>query len=128
MCRGIVFDFIFNVQNLITMTLHVTADSIISDVQQEFNHLFPEFKLEFFFSSAEHLNPFCQLHHSYPFVSIRELCTFNQKSSLDINETMTVAQLEKKFRKKFGLPAMIYRKDGDYWLKKASTGKCTLKH
>lgn len=128
MRHGIGFDFTFNVQNLITMTLHVTADSIISDVQQEFNHLFPEFKLEFFFSSAEHLKPFCQLHHSYPFVSIRELCSFNQKSSLDINETMTVSQLEKKFRKKFGLPAMIYRKDGDYWQKKASTGKCTLKH
>ena len=110
------------------MTLHVTADSIISDVQQEFQHLFPDFKLEFFFSSAEHLNPSCHLHHSYPFVSIRELCSFNQKRSLDIKDNMTVSDLEKKFRKKFGLPAMIYRKDGDYWLKKASTGKCILKN
>lgn len=115
-------------QNLITMTLHVTADSIISDVQQEFQHLFPDFKLEFFFTSADHLNPCSHLLHSYPYVSIRELCAFNQRCYLDITESMTVSQLEKKFRKKFGLPAMIYRKEGDYWQKKASTGKCTLRH
>ncbi|MFM9910726.1 MAG: hypothetical protein ACKVOW_15350 [Chitinophagaceae bacterium] len=110
------------------MTLHITADSIISDVQQQFHHLFPDFKLEFFFTPADHLNPSSHLMHSYPFVTIRELCAFNQKCYLDVKESMTVSQLEKKFRKKFGLPAMIYRKDGNYWFKKASIGKCTLGH
>ena len=109
------------------MTLHITADSVISDVQKEFNHFFPDFKLEFFFTSADHLNPCLHLLHSYPFVTIRELCDFNQKCYLDIKESMTVSQLEKKFRKKFGLPAMIYRKAGKYWQKKASYGKCLLK-
>jgi hypothetical protein len=39
---------------------------------------------------------------------------------------MTVSELEKKFRKKFGLPAMIYMKAGNYWQKKASLGKHKL--
>ena len=110
------------------MTLHITADSIINEIQKEFQQQFPEFKLEFFFSASEHLSTSSHLHHSYPFISIRELCSFNRKNWMDIKESMTVSQLEKKFRKKCGLPARIYRKDGDYWQKKASTGKCLLKN
>ncbi len=108
------------------MTLHVTADSIISDVQQQFQHHFPDFKLEFFFSSSENFTPSSHLQHSFPFIRIRELCGLVRKPRLSIKETMTVSELEKKFRKKFGLPAMIYMKAGNYWQKKASLGKHKL--
>ena len=108
------------------MSLHITADSIISDVQQQFQHHFPDFKLEFFFSSTEKFTPSSHLQHSFPFIRIRELCGLVRKPRLDIKETMTVSELEKKFRKKFGLPAMIYMKAGNYWQKKASMGKHKL--
>ena len=108
------------------MTLHVTADSIISDVQQQFQHHFPDFKLEFFFSSTEKFTPSSHLQHSFPFIRIRELCGLVRKPRLCITETMTVSELERKFRKKFGLPAMIYMKAGNYWQKKASLGKHKL--
>jgi len=108
------------------MTLHITADSIISDVQQQFQHHFPDFKLEFFFSSSENFTPSSHLQHSFPFIRIRELCGLVRKPRLYIKETMTVSELEKKFRKKFGLPAMIYMKAGNYWQKKASLGKHKL--
>jgi len=108
------------------MTLHITADSIISDVQQQFQHHFPDFKLEFFFSSSSTFTPSSQLQHSFPFIRIRELCGLVRKPHLEIKESMTISELEKKFRKKFGLPAMIYMKSGNYWQKKASLGKHKL--
>ena len=108
------------------MTLHVTAESVISDVQQQFQHSFPDFKLEFFFSTSDRITASTHLQHSFPFIRIRELCSISRKKFLDINETMTVSELEKKFRKTFGLPAMIYMKAGNYWQKKASLGKHKL--
>lgn len=108
------------------MTLHVTTDSFISDVQEQFGKTFPDFKLEFFFSSAEKIIPAKHLHHSFPFIRIRELNTLCRKTKLVIKDSMTVSELEKKFRIKFGLPARIYKKAGNYWQKKASLDKCRL--
>lgn len=108
------------------MTLHVTTDSFISDVQEQFRKHFPDFKLEFFFSSAERIIPSNHLHHSFPFVRIRELNTLCKKARLDIKDSMTISELEKKFKRKFGLPARIYKKVGNYWQKKASMDRCRL--
>ena len=118
--------YTFNVLNLISMTLHVTAESVISDVQQQFQCLFPEFKLEFFFSSSDRFTASTHLQHSFPFIRIRELSNISRRKRLAIKETMTVSELERKFRKKFGLPAMIYMKAGNYWQKKASLGRHKL--
>lgn len=108
------------------MTLHVTTDSLLGDVQEQFRQHFPGFKLEFFFSSAEKITQSTHLNHSFPFVRIRELKTQLKKTSLDIKDSMTIAELEKKFFRKFGLPARVYKKAGDYWQKKASDACCRL--
>jgi len=106
------------------MTLQVTTDSLISDVQEQFQHYFPDFKLEFFFSATEKHAP--PLLRSFPFVRISELRVFYRKVTLNIRETMTISELERKFLRKFGLPARIYRKVGGYWQKTASFDQYTL--
>ncbi|MBC7851054.1 MAG: hypothetical protein H7Y31_15030 [Chitinophagaceae bacterium] len=108
------------------MTLHVGPESILSDVQQQFQSCFPGFKLEFFFSSADNIKPSIKLHHSFPFVSIGELCSPIAPSKFVIKESMTIRELEQKFRRKFGLPARVYMRDGQYWQKKASMDKIRL--
>jgi hypothetical protein len=106
------------------MTLRVTTDSLISEVQEQFQVYFPDFKLEFFFSSSEKFSH--SLHHSFPFVRIGELMHYTRRITMDIKDTMTIGELEWKFRRKFGLPALIYKKVGKYWQKKASFDRCTL--
>lgn len=108
------------------MTIHVTTDSFISDVQQQFQRSFPGLKLEFFFTANDKVIPSTHLHHSFPFVRIKELNQLSRKRQLDITGEMTICEVEKKFRRKFGLPARIYKKVGDYWLKKASMDRCQL--
>ena len=108
--------------------LHIDAGSILSDVQEEFQKIFPDLKLEFFFSSDERLNTSHHLPHGFPYISIGELCDCTRETTIDIMDTMTVAEVEEQFRQRFGLPAKIYVRTGEYWLKNNEIAKFTLKH
>ena len=96
--------------------LHIDVSSYLNDVQDNFQRLFPGFKLEFQFNGNEKLHFHARLEHSFPHVPINELC-HPRKAALDIEEKMTVREVETLFRRHFGLPARVSVKAGKYWLK-----------
>jgi len=50
-----------------------------------------------------------------------------QKGDLLIEETMSVADLEKAFKDQFGLMAQVFRRSGNIWLETSITDKWSLK-
>jgi|SRR4030095_14822840 len=110
------------------MSLRIDNNSIIFDIQENFNRLFPDLKLEFFFSDTVRFNPSSRLSSSFPYVSIGDLCGRLEEHELDISDEMTVSELERRFKDIFGLPARIFQKAGEYWLKNSSLDRLRLRH
>ena len=98
------------------MKLHIDISSYLNDIQDSFRRLFPGFKLEFQFNGNENLHLHARLGQSFPHIRINEFCRPGT-AFLDIEGGMTVKEVETLFRQHFGLPAHVYIKDGNYWLK-----------
>ncbi len=98
------------------MKLHIDISSYLNDIQDSFHRLFPGFKLVFQFNGNENLHLHARLGQSFPHIRINEFCG-SQKAFLDIEGGMTVREVEHLFRQQFGLPAQVFIKEGNYWLK-----------
>ena len=110
------------------MTLRVDNNSIIVEIQERFQLLFPDLKLEFFFSDSERLSTSSRLKHSFPYISIGDLCGRAEEHNIDISDEMTISELELLFKELFGLPARIFQKVGDYWAKNSTLDRLRLRH
>ncbi len=112
--------------NSITMKLKVTPDRLISDIQKEFNEIFPYLKLEFFNLRSFVRNDF----------SAKMILPNNKKLSdgvngiktgtIEIENGMKVSDLEKKFKDEFSLAVQVFRKSGNLWLETTMTDDWTL--
>lgn len=110
------------------MKLTINNSSYLSDIQQEFNRLFPSWKLEFAFKGNEQLNFSANHKGSFPFVRINELCKeCANVSDVNIEESMTAEEVEQLFWKKFRLPVALFIKNGAYWMKSSNRNKKPLK-
>lgn len=93
----------------------------ITEIQKEFSSLFPFLKIEFFKNS----------HHVFEGNSKKELTHkithLNKPGELNINELMTVAELEQTFKDQFGLNVQVFRKHGNSWIETTVTDSWTLK-
>lgn len=98
------------------MQLKITADLTIGQLQQFFSGYFP------FLSVRIMDNPALPLH-----TTLRKAGMGKWKEGiLDFDPETTVAELEKTFRKKFGLKVQVFRRSGDVWLETTITDKWTL--
>ena len=108
------------------MKLTITPDHMISEIQAEINAVYPYLTLNFF-----------TLHHRKNEMSSMDLLinadtylksvdTGLEEGSVAIHPEVTVAELEKKFRQRFGLSAQVFRKCGEAWLETTSTDGWTL--
>ena len=112
--------------NLNTMYLHIAPNSIISNIQDEFNRLFPFLKIEFFNKksyarsnfSASQLIP---LHRK-----IGECQLGIKDDDIEIDNEMKVSELEKLFKDRFSLAVKVFRKSGNLWLETTMTDNWSL--
>lgn len=97
----------------------------IDSIQKEFNSTFPYLKIEFF---AKPQRPTFRATQSTlkQNQTIGECRSNHTNGTIDINPEMTVAELEKKFRERFGLFTQIFRKSGKVWLETTITDSWTL--
>ena len=108
------------------MNLHIAPNLLISDIQKEFNKVFPFLKLEFFYNKNQ----------SRSKISGKEIIPHNKKIGDDqkilsegeifINDEMKVKELENIFQQKFALSAQVFRKSGNLWLETTMTDNWTL--
>lgn len=105
-------------------TLKVKKDSLIGDVQGDFNKAYPFLKIEFFRKASassgnnnkEHLSKSTQLFKA----------GLTREGSIRIGDSMTVGELENMFRVRFGANIQVSRKSGTIWLETTMTDNWTL--
>lgn len=106
------------------MLLHITSNRLIADIQREFNAAFPFLKLEFY--RADESSPL-PVKRFLPGKYVIQNARHNKsEGNIQVNENMTVSQLEKEFLAVFGLGVQVHRKSGNLWLETTMTDNWTL--
>ena len=109
------------------MTLHIHKERLISDIQQEFNDSYPYLKIELFASPLKYQQtspPGGKLPRQLPLKSFAQQMP---EGKIELEDTMSVHQLEELFQDIFGLNLQVFRKSGNLWLETTVTDSWTLK-
>ena len=106
------------------MKLEITQNNSIHEVQQEFNRQYPFLRVEFYKSSDSYKGSKRQhLVNSMPVAK----AGLTRNGKIELNDLMTVGQLEKILQTEFGLSAQVSRKSGVLWLETTMTDGWTLR-
>lgn len=95
-------------------------------VQLEFNQLFPYLKIEFFSLSNKTRSLNGNKISNQPNGPLGGYRNFENEEQIVISPDMSVATLEEKFMKIYGLKAQVLRKSGKTWLETTVTDVWTL--
>ena len=106
------------------MILYISSYKTISDIQEDFNAAYPFLKIEFYQTAGK---PGLAGRQKLNKTSSLATAGMRAEGELEINDTMTVGQLEKTFRDKFGITVQVSRKSGTIWLETTMTDNWTLK-
>ena len=101
--------------------LHICQQRSINEVQKDFNHQYPFLKIDFYKNNGSSRRQ--HLLNSMPIARAGLL----KNGDIELNDAMTVGQLEKILRTEFGLSAQVSRKSGALWLETTMTDGWTLK-
>jgi hypothetical protein len=103
----------------------LSSESTLRDVNKGFQSQFPFLKLEFY-----------RYGHQFGETSLFEKKVSSRKPLKDISNLVpgfisidpmdTVAEVEQRFQKKFGLPVQIFRRAGNVWVETVETDGLTL--
>ena len=108
------------------MNIPINSRSQVSDVQREFNLLFPFLKLEFFEHKHGFRGPSPRQEKLPAFLFLSDLAS-QLPEAIRVTESMTVQELEKLFEVQFGLHLQVFRKSGTRGLETTITEGWTLK-
>jgi hypothetical protein len=107
------------------MNLFLSSESTLRDINKEFQLQFPFLKLEFY-----------RHRHQTGETSLFEKKVSSRKPLKDISNLLpgfisidamdSVADVEQRFQKKFGLPIQVFRRAGDIWVETVETDRLTL--
>ena len=96
----------------------------INDLQLAFNKALPFLKIEFYKKPlATKTENQKHIESSLPLAAAGLI----HSGTMDIDDSITVHQLEKELKNNFGLNAHVFRKSGNMWLEITMTGDWTLK-
>lgn len=108
------------------MNIPINSKSQVSDVQREFNLLFPFLKLELFKHKHGYTGASPRQEKLPAYLYLSDL-TSQLPEYINVTESMTVQELEKLFEDQFGLHLQVFRKSGTLWLETTITDGWTLK-
>lgn len=108
------------------MNIPINSKSQVSDVQREFNLLFPFLRLELFKHKHNYRGGSPKQEKLPPFLYLGDLAR-QLPEHISVSEGMTVQELEKLFEDELGLHLQVFRKSGILWLETTITDAWTLK-
>ncbi len=106
------------------MQLVMQADKQAAEVQRDFSSQFPFLKIEFFRKDAA-ANTFRKQPYHLPLSDIAP--GHFKPGEMEVNDKMTVKEVEDILFTRFGLLAQVFRKSGKLWLETTMTDNWTLK-
>lgn len=108
------------------MTIEITTDRLIGDIQKDFAYVFPYLKIEFFRKGTRYRQT-KERTISLPITqTIGSVFKNNRKGMLTISPVMTVSELEKLCDEQFGISVQVYRRSGTLWLETSMTDSWTM--
>jgi hypothetical protein len=109
------------------MSIIITKDKKIREVQQDFNSFFPYLQVEFFIINEKNS---AAKDRVCIFDRNKKIGEFSQNLDAAVNFIITpghkLTDLEKELQEKFGLSVQIFRKSGRVWLDTVNTNSWTL--
>jgi hypothetical protein len=104
------------------MILHILQNRTLKEAQDEFNSAYPFLRIEFYRNTEP---GFARRHLKNSM--LLTAAGLKQNGDIEINDLMTVGQLENIFREQFGLQVQVSRRSGTLWLETTMTDNWTLK-
>jgi hypothetical protein len=104
------------------MVLHILQNKTLQETQEEFNNAYPFLRIEFYRNTEP---GFARRHlkSTMPMTA----AGLKKNGELEINDSMTVGELENNFLEQFGLNVQVSRRSGTLWLETTMTDNWTLK-
>ena len=106
------------------MFLLLSPDKTLNEIQQSFSSKYPFLKLEFY--KLQNNDPALAVKKHLSHSLTLKAAGLKGNGLIDINNDMTVAELERIFLQQFGINAQVSRKSGILWLETTMTDKWTL--
>ena len=108
------------------MRLHIAPNRPISEIQQEFNSLFPFLKLEFFHHRLFSRSDFSAIQLIPSSQKIASAQVNITDGDFEVSNEMKVEELERILKNDFSLLAQVFRKSGNLWLETTMTDSWSL--
>lgn len=108
------------------MFLHISPNRLISDIQKEFNTVFPFLKIEFFNNRSLSRSDYSSKQVIPPTRKISDSQLAISDAGIEIDQEMKVSELEQLFKDQFSLAVQVFRKSGNLWLETTMTDNWTL--
>ena len=110
----------------VKMTLPMTPDTIISDLQRRFQEQYNYLNLKFFRVHSRGEGFSTVKKACLPASSIGKEFLLKQTGEIHINDNMTVHELISEFYDIFGIHAQVFRKSANLWMEITLTNNWTL--
>ncbi len=108
------------------MDLEIKDEQTLSEIKAAFNEMFPLLKLEFFKKGHVQGQPNAKADMITDDPTIGEIRKSKNEGDLLIGGFITVGELERAFRDRYGLNVQVFRKSGMVWLETTTTDSLTL--
>jgi hypothetical protein len=105
--------------------LIIKEDSLVRNIQDQFNAQFPFLKIEFLKIFAN-TRAECKTKYAKPDDLFKRIPGFIDEGKIDIYEAQTVARVESNFKECLGVSAHVFRRSGDIWIETTLTEDWTL--
>lgn len=105
------------------LTLHVKKSRSIGEIQEDFNKAFPFLKIDFYENRTRNNS---KIHEHLNKENPLKRAGITQEGTIQINDTMTVGELERSFMDAFGANVQVSRRSGSIWLETTMTDNWTL--
>ena len=107
------------------INLQVGKNRILEDVQADFNRAYPFLKIEFYKKTGTRNG--ARLQQRVKGTELLKMAGIKTEGILNIDDFMTVGELEQIFRDQFGANVQVSRRSGPIWLETTMTDNWTLK-
>ena len=104
--------------------IDIRRERLIGEIQKDFSQAYPYLKIDFYrvkgnakYKTAEKLDKSMALYTA----------DIHREGELVLSDTMTVLELERRFREEFGAYVQVSRKSGILWLETTMTDNWSLK-
>src|SRR5689334_8778966 len=104
------------------MKILISGSLRVTEIQRDFNLLFPFLNLEFFDLSTDQMSSYTSSANQRASVYIRDIRKKQVDGELVLNPNMTIMQLEHLLSDEFGLQAQVFVRSKENWVRSSLNG------